>query len=378
MTNVLAVAVDAQLLDRIVAFKGHRLVAIDRDNVASLRERMPDISFHPDLILVGAGIPPEHTVAYVRTVLASFPSMAMMLVGTPDPDLVREATEAGIRGVVRSTVSDRELASLLHRAGMATSDDDPVGHQRHQVIVVASPKGGVGKTTIAVNLAALLAEYSPGEVVLLDLDLQFGDVATVLDLEPEYTVADALGSSLADSMLLRTLLVAHPAGFHVLCGANHPAATGAVSGDQVRKLVNQFSSTFRYVVVDTSAGLQEETLASIEEATDVAFIATLDVATLRDLRKEVDVLEQLGLLPEHRHVVLNRFDRMSGLTERDAANIIGLPVDASVPASTKITLAGNHAQLAVENTRRNVARGPLLELTYHVSDRRTKRTGRHR
>jgi pilus assembly protein CpaE len=229
-----------------------------------------------------------------------------------------------------------------------------------------------------VNLAALLAEYSPGEVVLLDLDLQFGDVATVLDLEPEYTVADALSSSSADSMLLRTLLVAHPAGFHVLCGAEHPAETGAVSGDLVRKLVSQFSSTFRYVVVDTSAGLQEETLASLEEATDVAFIATLDVATLRDLRKEVDVLAHLGLLPEHRHVVLNRFDRVSGLTERDAANIIGLPVDAAVPASSKITLAGNHARLAVENTRRNVARQPLLELTYHVSDRRTKRTGRHR
>jgi pilus assembly protein CpaE len=378
MTNVLAVAVDHQLLDRIAEFKEHRLVAIDRDNVASIREHMPDISFHPDLILVGADTPTVHAVAYVRRVLAAFPTMAVMLVGTPDPELARQATEAGIRGVVRSTMSDRELANLLHGAGMVTSDDDPIGHQRHQVIVVASPKGGVGKTTIAVNLAALLAEYSPGEVVLLDLDLQFGDVATVLDLEPEYTVADALSSSSADSMLLRTLLVAHPAGFHVLCGAEHPAETGAVSGDLVRKLVSQFSSTFRYVVVDTSAGLQEETLASLEEATDVAFIATLDVATLRDLRKEVDVLAHLGLLPEHRHVVLNRFDRVSGLTERDAANIIGLPVDAAVPASSKITLAGNHARLAVENTRRNVARQPLLELTYHVSDRRTKRTGRHR
>jgi pilus assembly protein CpaE len=235
------------------------------------------------------------------------------------------------------------------------------------VIVVASPKGGVGKTTVAVNLAALLAEQAPGEVVLLDLDLQFGDVATVLDLQPEFTVADALNSGATDSMLLRTLLVPHPSNFFVLCGADHPAAAGPVTGDQVRKLVSQFANTFRYVVIDTSAALMEETLASLEEATDVAFVATFDVATLRNVRKEIDVLAELGLLPARRHVVLNRTDRLSGLTEKDAATIVGLPVDAMFPVSAQVPFDGNHGRLAVHDRKLKSVRRPFLRFARTVA-----------
>jgi pilus assembly protein CpaE len=316
--------------------------------------------------------------------------VSVVLVSQPNRELIREATRAGIRGVVRSTINDRELAGLIKRAGASSAAAVAPGG-RHQVIVVASPKGGVGKTTVAVNLAALLAEQAPGEVVLLDLDIQFGDVSTVLDLHPEYTVADALNSSAADSMLLRTLLVAHPANFHVLCGADHPAAAGKFTGDQIRKLVSQFSHTYRYVVIDTSAGLQEETLASLEEATDVAFVGTLDVATLRNVRKEVDVLAELGLLPECQHLILNRTDRLSGLTQRDAENIVSLPVEALVPVSANVPLAANHGQLAVHLKRKNKVRRPLRQFARAVADHsrtvadrqpartpKSSRPGRHR
>jgi pilus assembly protein CpaE len=396
MTNVLVVAADAEFVNRIAAIRGHRLVSISRDNVASVRH---DVSFHPELILVGSGLSTQQALQYARGVLETYPTMAVMLVAHADPDLIREARSVGVRGVIPSTISDRELASLIEHAGTPATlvvppptpvEPPPTG--QHQVIVVASPKGGVGKTTIAVNLAALLAENAPGEVVLLDLDLQFGDVATILDLQPKYTVADALKSGAADSMLLRTLLVPHPSNFYVLCGADHPAATGPITGDEVRKLVHQFASTFRYVVIDTSAGLLEETLASLEEATDVAFVATLDVATLRNVRKEVDVLAELGLLPEHRHMILNRTDRMSGLTERDAESTVGLPVEAMIPTSTTVPLAANHGRVAVEVKKSDSVRRPLRRFAHAISEQeapslpaepriaspKSERPGRHR
>src|SRR4029078_4174171 len=125
------------------------------------------------------------------------------------------------RGVIPSTISNLDLSTLIDGAGVAAEAATAV---QHQGIAVVSPKGGSGKTTTPVSLAALLAEQAPGDVVLLDLDLQFGDVATVLDLQPEFTVADALHSGAAVSMLLRTLLVPHPSNFFVLCGADHPAS----------------------------------------------------------------------------------------------------------------------------------------------------------
>jgi len=368
MTRILAVAVDPELVNRIAAIPEHQLVSISRENFMSIR---PDESFLPDLILVGTDLAHDQAIRYAARVLTEYPSMFVVLVAEPDRELVREATQAGVRGVIRSAISDQELVSLIERAGSPSTDAATVAaHEPRQVIVVASPKGGVGKTTVAVNLAAVLAEQAPGEVVLLDLDIQFGDVAAVLDLHPEFTVADALNSSAADSMLLRTLLVSHPANFYVLCGADHPAATGPFTGDQIRKLVSQFAHDFRYVVIDTSAGLQEETLASLEEATDVAFAATLDVATLRNLRKEVDVLAELGLLPERRHLVINRTDRLSGLTQKDAETIVGLPAGTLVPVSASVPLAANHGHLAVNITKKNKARQPLRQFARTIADRR--------
>jgi pilus assembly protein CpaE len=364
----LAVAVDSELLDRISAIQEHHLVAIDRENVNTIRERGPDKTFDPDLILVGSSVAADQAIEYARVVLRAYPKIAVVLVAAPDRDLIRKATRVGIRGVIRSSISDKELTGLLVRAGSHVIEDDAIGRRSHQVIVVASPKGGVGKTMTAVNLAALLAESAPGEVALLDLDLQFGDVSAVLDVEPEYTVADAFASGADDSMLLRTLLMPHPAHVYILCGADHPAGVGRVTGDEIRKLVNQFATSFRYVVIDTSGGLQEETLASLEEATDVVFVTALDVATLRAVRKEVDVLAELGLLPQRRHVVLNRADRMFGLTVRDAERILGLPVDAVIPASDLVALAANHGGLAIESTKKNLVRKPLKRLAETVSD----------
>jgi pilus assembly protein CpaE len=361
MTNVLAVAVDPGLVNRIASLREHRLVSISRENLAAARH---NVSFHPDLILVGTGLPTERALQYASGVLQTHPEIAVMMVAEPSQDLVRKATQVGARGVIPSTISTPDLAHLIDGVGAAAA----ARAVRHQVIVIASPKGGVGKTTVAVNLAALLAEQAPGEVVLLDLDLQFGDVATVLDLQPEFTVADALTSGAADSMRLRTLLVPHPSNFFVLCGADHPAAAGPVTGDHIRKLVSQFAHTFRCVVIDTSAALMEETLASMEEATDVAFVATFDVATLRNVRKEIDVLAELGLLPARRHVVLNRTDNLSGLTENDAANILGLPVDAMFPVSAKVPFDANHGRLAVQDKKLKSVRRPFLRFARTVAD----------
>lgn len=384
MTNILAVALSPKLVDRIAEVRGHQLVSISRENFRSIH---PDGSFQPDLILVGDGLTNEQAIRFSQRVLAERPKVVIVLVTEPARDLIREATRVGIRGVIRDTVSDRELAKLIERADSHRSSQTELS-RRDQIIVVASPKGGVGKTTVAVNLSALLAEQTPGEVVLLDLDLQFGDVASVLDLQPEFTVADAFRSA-SDSMRLRTLLMSHPANFYVLCGADHPADVGPVTGDQVRKLVSQFAHDFRYVVIDTSAGLQEETLASLEEATDVTFVATLDVATLRNVRKEVDVLVQLGLMPERRKVILNRTDRLSGLTQSDAESIVGLPVETLVPASAMVPLAANHGRLAVNEKRKNTVRRPLWQLARTVADhsphepgksatKPSRRRGRHR
>jgi pilus assembly protein CpaE len=388
MTDILLVAVDANLVNRVAALGGHRVVSIDRNNVHGKHAgKSTETDFQPNVIFVGSGVSTDQAIEYARVIIGDYPGMSVVLVANPNRRLVRRARSAGIHSVIGEDVKDRDLARLVERAGKAAKQKpaastapattaasvaqpapvaQPVtdvrpsaageGPKPHQVIAVISPKGGVGKTTTAVNVAAVLAESAPGEVVVIDLDLQFGDVATVLDLQPSYTISDAFASGADDSMRLRTLLVPHEANFYVLCGSEDPAENGRVTGDQIRKLVHHYSSSFRYVVIDTPAGLHEETLASLEEATDVVIVAGLDVATLRAVRREIDVLDKLSLLPPRRHLVLNRTDGRSGLTEADAERIIGLPITAAIPASERVAMAANRGELVVASRKRNPSR----------------------
>jgi len=361
--NVLLVAVDPQLADRVSALREHRVVAIDRDNAAEMaRINKSGPVFNPDVILIGADVSVDQAIGYAATVMAEHPAITVFLVAEPSRKLNRRAAKAGIQGVVPPSIGDQELAGLI-RAGVPDSVRTP-----HQVVVVASPKGGVGKTTTAVNLAAIFAETSPRKVVLIDLDLQFGDVASMLDIEPEHSITDAFAADGIDSMLVRSMLAVHPAGFYVLAGSPAPADNAAVSGDQIRKLISQLSASFPYVVIDTSAGLLEETLSSLEEATDLVLVAALDIATLRSVRKEIDVLDDLELLPAARHVVLNKSDRRSGLSVRDAENLLGLPVHAVVPFSENVALAANHGELAVAKRKRSTVRTSFEMLARRVSD----------
>jgi pilus assembly protein CpaE len=432
MTDVLLVAVDQALVDRVAALGGHRVVSIDRNTVPGKHAgRSTETDFQPEVIFVGSGVSTERAIEYARVIIGDYPGISVILVAQPNRELIGQAEEAGIHRVISEGIKDRDLSRLLRRARKfskakprtippgASSErpalDDlhpqavdipkqppvkvdtpkpqpaaeipkpepvkvdvqpspvaPEGPKPHQVIVVASPKGGVGKTTTAVNLAALLAESAPGEVVVIDLDLQFGDVATVLNLSPSYTISDAFASGADDSMRLRTLLVPHEANFHVLCGSENPAENGRVTGDQMRKLVHHYSAAFRYVIIDTPAGLHEETLASLEEATDIVLVAALDVATLRDMRREVDLLAELSLLPPRHHVVLNRADRRSGLTERDVERIVGLPVDVVLPVSERVVLAANRGELVSAARRRNPIRRPFKDLARIVADLTSK------
>jgi pilus assembly protein CpaE len=197
-----------------------------------------------------------------------------------------------------------------------------------------SPKGGVGKTTVATNLAVGLARTAPNSTVLVDLDIQFGDVATALGLQPEYTLPDAVhGPASRDAMVLKTFLTLHATGLYAICGAESPAAADSITSDEVGRLLQVLASEFRYVVVDTAPGLSEYTLAAMDQSSDLVLVTSMDVPGVRGLRTEMATLTELGMLPDARHVVLNFADRHSGLSTSDVEATLGTAIDVLIPRS---------------------------------------------
>ncbi|GAA4426054.1 hypothetical protein GCM10023169_24480 [Georgenia halophila] len=226
--------------------------------------------------------------------------------------------------------TDGAFLSLSARAADMATEPAPGG----SVISVVSPKGGVGKTTVATNLAVGLARTEPHSTVLVDLDVQFGDVASALNLSPEYSLVDAVrGPAARDSMVLKTFLTLHETGLYVVCGPDSPVAADSVSADAVSHLLEMLASEFRYVVVDTAPGLSEHTLAAMDQTSDLVLVTSMDVPGVRGLRKELDTLDDLGMFRDARFVTLNFADRRGGLSVADVEATLGAEVDLVLPRS---------------------------------------------
>ncbi len=340
----------------------------------------------PEVLVIG----PEAAAAEVLGLAARLdvqcPGISVVLVADPGPDLWQAAMRAGIRDLVSPAADPAELRAAIDRAGLAATGRrrvlrpvEETARYTGRVITVASPKGGVGKTTVATNLAVGLTAAAPQSTVLVDLDVQFGDVAYALGLVPEYTLPDAVhGPASQDTMVLKTFLTQHPSGLYAVCGAESPAAGDRVTAEDVTRLLAALAREFRYVVVDTAPGLSEQTLAALDRATDVVMLSSMDVPGVRGLRKELDVLRELCMIPAGRHVVMNFADPKSGLSVRDVETAIGTGVDVVLPRSAAVPVSTNQGVPLLQSGLRDPMTKELRRLVSRFAATPLVRPGRYR
>ncbi len=303
----------------------------------------------PDVLLVGPHAPAPEVLTLASRLDVQSPGIAVVLMAEPSPQMWQAAMRAGIRDLLDPASDVLEIRAAVERAGQAAAGRrrvlrPPAETERYagRVITIASPKGGVGKTTVSTNLAIGLTASAPQSTVLVDLDVQFGDCASALGLVPEYTLPDAVrGPASEDTMVLKTFLTQHPSGLYAVCGAESPAAGDTVTGEDVTRLLASLAREFRYVVVDTAPGLSEQTLAALDRASDVVMLTSMDVPGVRGLRKELDVLRELAMIPAGRHVVMNFADPKGGLSVRDVETTIGTGVDVVLPRSKHVPASTN-------------------------------------
>ncbi len=385
MSTVLTVGVGADLVQRFAEATGGDLLnlgveALDADG--GLLARIAEAGT-PHVVVLGPAVPLERAFVLAGQVDVAAPATSVVVVAPADPDLWMSAMRAGVRDVLAADAGPAEVEAVLGRAaGLARArweaSQAAVGSRPdHRVIVVASPKGGVGKTTVSTNLAVGLARSGAGSTVIVDLDVQFGDVASALALAPEYSLPDTVhGAASNDPLVLKTFLTRHPSGLHVVAGSESPAAGDAVTAEQVGRLIDTLSREFRYVVVDTAPGLSDHTLMALEKSTDLVLMSSMDVPGVRGLRKELDVLGELGLVPAGRHLVLNMADPAGALSMADVEATVGTPLDVVLPRTAAVTLSTNTgAPLLETGSRDAVARGLQTLLGRLLPDAAPRRSG---
>ena len=345
MGRIVLVAPDSRMEQHVRVLAPDDVVVVPSADPDSLAARLSRLAARPELVVFGAQLPRARALQLAASARQFTDAMALV---SDEPDVMVEAMRSGISEVLPTMVQIDALEAVLRRAHQYSVElaGGALGHAGQgaggRIIAVAAPKGGVGKTMVASNLAVTLATDRPGSTALVDLDLQFGDVAAALDLEPTYFLTDAVARSAArDSLVLRTQLARHSSGLFVLAAPESPASADRISTTQVAHLLRQLADEFPWVIVDTSPGLGEHKLTVLEQASDLVTITSMDVASVRGTRKELDILAELGLIPAHRHTVVNLADKASGLSVADIERAIGASVDVVLPRTRAVLQATN-------------------------------------
>jgi pilus assembly protein CpaE len=315
-------------------------------------------------IIIGPSVDLSAAVALADTMRVTKPAVGVILVRRRvDTAVLAEALRAGMREVVE----ERDLKALneavarayaLHDAlTAATSDDSAQPAKRGTLITVFSAKGGVGKTTLATNLAATLADNGKRSVCIVDLDLALGDVSIVMQLFPIHTIADAVGmEGSLDPQAVEGLLTQHSPGLSVLVAPVQPDAKDRIKGDLIGRILHILKERFDVIVVDTPPAFDEVVLQAFDESDLLLLVANLDVPALKSLKITAETLSLLNHPRDRWRLVLNRADMKVGLTPHEVEKTLDMPITASIPQSNDVPTSINHGKpIALESPRHPVS-----------------------
>lgn len=338
--------------------------AVVLDSLEAARRRLTD-DVSEDVVVVGADVDLQAAVAFAEGYRLTRPSLGVVLVRRRvESSVLSDALYAGMRDVVeerdltgltRAVDRARRTATAIRDQGAIEGID--VRPRRGQVVTVFSAKGGTGKTTLATNLAAAIADNGRHTTCLVDLDLGFGDVGITMQLFPSRTIADATGAGAAlDDETLDSLIAPHSPGLDVIVAPVAPDEKEKIGPDVVGAVLDGLARRYEFVVVDTAPSLDELAVAAFDRTDTLLLLATLDIPAVKNLKLSLEMLDLLDYPVAQRRIVLNRADAKVGLTPEDTERTLKTDIAVRLPSSRDVPASVNRGTLIVlENPRHPVS-----------------------
>ena len=311
-----------------------------REAIARARE------LRPDVVLMDINLPDLDGITATEIITRESPGTGVIMLSIQgDTDYLRRAMQAGARQFLVKPFSVDELTAVIRqvdtleagRRNLPPAAAAPAlapsrsSSGPGKTIAVFSPKGGVGCSTIAVNLAVALKQATGKRVALVDGSLRFGDVGLMLNLHDTKTIADLMRSiDQLDEDLLNGMMVAHSSGVQVLPAPPRPEMAELVTPDAMRRIMAQLKAGFDFVVVDTWGSFEDTVLAILDAADQIMLVMTLEMPCIKDARLFLEVAEALKYPKEKVALVVNRFDTNQTITVQDVERSVGRRVDWKV------------------------------------------------
>ncbi|MEP7035627.1 MAG: AAA family ATPase [Dermatophilaceae bacterium] len=317
------------------------------------------------LVVVGPGVDTHSACGLAARIRLQRPEVGVVLLRRRlEVAVLADALRSGIREVV----SDEDLAALSaacrrsQELSQALGAGGGAGTSKGRVVTVFSAKGGVGKTTIATNLGVYLASTG-SRVLLVDLDLAFGDVAVSLQLTPSRTSTDLIAmSGHLDAQGLALAVTTHESGLDTLCAPDVPERADHIQATTTAQLLVVAQSAYDFVIVDTPPTFTEHVLAAFDITDIFILMATMDIAAVKNLRLVLQTMDQLGYPRQSRVIVLNRSDVKAGIKAANVVAATGQPIAVCIPDSADVPASINRGVAIVVDQPRHPVSAALRAL----------------
>ena len=344
----------------------------------------------PDVVLMDINMEDMDGITATESILREVPFTQVIILSVQsEQDYMRRAMMAGARDFMVKPPSSEELIATIRRLSVfahekreeferplapVSTDAPPGSAPSHRptgkVLTFYSPKGGVGCTTIATNIAlGLDTEETP--TVLVDGNLQFGDVTVFLNLQSKYSINDL--TSRMDEMdpeILEDVLLLHENGLRVLAAPPRPEMADEVNADQIRTIIQFLRQHFAYVVVDTASTMDDTTLAILDTTDLLIAICTPDIPAIKDARHLFDLLHILEFPTQNVCFVVNKMDRKGGISAEAVGENLKREVEAVIPADERtVTASINKGIPLIVSDRSSPQSRALMQLMGTIKQR---------
>jgi pilus assembly protein CpaE len=293
---------------------------------------------------------PSLPAAELAAIREQTPAPVIVLASGAPSTLLEEALEADVSDVLLlPQLTDNVVFAIRKASHAGRKLAAQGGHGRHgKIVTVFAPKGGTGKTSIATNLAASLAKHSGKRTLLLDLDLQFGDAAIMLGLEPEKTIYDlVVAPGELDSEKLAGYITRHPCGLDILPAPLRPEDAELVTEAKLGRLLEVARDSYDVIVVDTSPFFHGPMLATLDRTDELLMLCGLDVPTLKNVRLSLQTLDLLSFPTTRIRFVLNRANSKVGMSKKEVEGALDMKVAYEIPSDRAVPVSVNRGNPAV-------------------------------